>query len=131
MKKLPHSIKVPDFEVLFLLQSIKDSRFAEPLHNGTDGLSFQDKWDYATLVGMLLYLSNNSRSDITYAINQCARFAHDPNDNHAKGIKRIIRCLKEAQTQGMTICPTMQYTNDRYVGVDFGRLWGSEDEKNY
>ena len=43
---------------------------------------------------MLLYLSNNSRPDIQFAVHQCARFNHSPRNSHAKAVKQIIRYLK-------------------------------------
>ena len=81
-------------------------------------------------MGILLYLSNNSRPDIAYAVNQCARFTHNPRDSHATGIKRIIRYLKYTATQGMTISPSSQYTVDCYVDADFGGLWSIEDDQD-
>ena len=58
---------------------------------------------------MLLFLSNNTRPDIAYAVSQVARFTHNSKDSHAKGIKRIIRYLKGTSKQGMTISPSNQY----------------------
>ena len=106
---------------------VKTPALTVPLHKDTEGEPFQEEWDYATVVGMLLYLSNNTRPDITYAVNQCARFTHNPKDSHAKGIKRIIRYLKHTADKGMTISPTDQYTVHCYVDADFGGLWGTED----
>ena len=77
-----------------------------PLHKDEDGELFRESWDYATVVGMLLFLSNNTRPDIAYAVSQVARFTHNPKESHAKGIKRIIRYLKGTSTEGMTISPS-------------------------
>ena len=32
----------------------------------------QKDWNYASMVGMLLYVSNNTRPDITFAVSQVA-----------------------------------------------------------
>ena len=37
-----------------------------------------ETWNYASVVGMLMYLSLNSCPNITFAVNQCARFMHKP-----------------------------------------------------
>ena len=34
-----------------------------------EGGSFKEKWDYTTIVGMLMFLSTNSRQDIAHAVN--------------------------------------------------------------
>ena len=49
-----------------------------------------EDWEYATIVGMLMYLAQNSRPDIAYAVHQCARFTHAPRKSHVVGIKIII-----------------------------------------
>ena len=40
-----------------------------PLCADKEGESFKDKWNYATIVGMLMVLSTNSRPDISYDVN--------------------------------------------------------------
>ena len=34
-----------------------------------DGLIFSETWDYATIMGMLMYLANNSRPNIAFAVH--------------------------------------------------------------
>ena len=53
----------------------------------------KEGFEYASVVGMLLYLANNTRPDIAFAVHQCARFTHAPRLSHAKALKRIIRYL--------------------------------------
>ena len=33
------------------------------------------RWNYASVVGMLMYLASNSRPDIAFAVHQCARLS--------------------------------------------------------
>jgi hypothetical protein len=35
-------------------------------------------YSYSSIVGMLQYVRNHSRPDITFALSQCARFVHNP-----------------------------------------------------
>jgi len=41
-----------------------------PLGMDTNGKRFDATWEYATAIGMLLYLSSNSHLDIQYAVHQ-------------------------------------------------------------
>ena len=40
-----------------------------PLAIDKDGDVFEEDWEYATIVGMLMYLAQNSRPDIVYAVH--------------------------------------------------------------
>ena len=58
-----------------------------PLGTDAKGHGFQGDWDYARVVGMLLYLASNSRPDIQFAVHQCARFTHNPKVSHGDAVK--------------------------------------------
>jgi hypothetical protein len=91
---------------------------------------FNEDWDYASIVGMLMYLANNSRPDIAYAVHQCARFTHCQRNSHSVAIKRILRYLQGTKTNGMFIEPSQKLQVDCYVDADFAGLWGVEDDQN-
>ena len=101
-----------------------------PLFIDTDGNPFKETWDYATVIGMLMFLSTNSRPDIAYAVHQCARFTHCPRESHAKGVKRILRYLKGTKTGGMKLEPSGKLNVDCYVDADFVGLWKVEDDQD-
>lgn len=102
----------------------------EALGSDKDGEPMSEKWKYSTVVGMLLYLSGNTRPDITFAVHQCARYSHCPKQSHAKAVKRIIRYLKGTKDKGMTFSPTSEYLVDCYVDADFAGLWGIEYDQD-
>jgi len=94
------------------------------------GEKFDESWEYPSIIGMLLYLSGNSRPDIAYAVNQCARFTHNPRKSHAIAVKRILRYLKGTMDQGLILKPHPNFKIDCYVDADFAGLWGNEDDKD-
>eukprot|EP00957_Ditylum_brightwellii_P162226 12352765-Ditylum_brightwellii.AAC.1 len=47
----------------------------------------QELWNYASVVGMLMYLSSNSRPEIAFAVYQYARSTHGT--KHEKAILQI------------------------------------------
>ena len=60
-----------------------------------DPARYQNKWSYASVVGMMMYLASNSQPEIQFAVHQCARFTHNFNSTHEDAILRICRYLKE------------------------------------
>jgi hypothetical protein len=98
----------------------------KPLIKDSDGDPMDETWNYRSVVGMLLYLSNNSRPDIAFAVHQCARFSHAPRKSHATAIKTIVRYLSATRDKGMVMRPTGNLKLDCYCDADFAGLWGSE-----
>jgi len=88
----------------------------------------KETWSYHSVVGMLLYLSNNTRPDITFAIRQVARFVHNPKQSHATAVKMIVRYLVRTKDQGIIITPTGSLDIDGYADADFVGLFGSEPD---
>ena len=86
---------------------VSTSAITTPLGQDKDGKSFSEDCEYASIVGMLMYLAKNTRPDIAFAVHQCARFTHNPKHSHSVGIKRIIMYLQG--TQGTQCMRTMNH----------------------
>ena len=96
---------------------------AKPLMKDKNGQPCAETWSYPSVIGMLMYLATNSRPDIAFAVNQCARFTHNPKRTHETAIKRIVRYLKATKDKGMVIDPTGILNLDLYADADFAGLW--------
>jgi hypothetical protein len=98
---------------------------------GTDllGAPVTGKFEYASAVGMLMYLSSNSRPDIQFAVHQCARFTHFPKKSHEDAICRICRYLQGTKNNGLRFKPDGMNL-DCYVDADFAGLYNIEDEQD-
>jgi len=99
----------------------------KPLGKDVNGPPMKEEWNFASVVGMFLYLSGNSRPDIAFAVNQAARFTHSPKQSHAQALKRIARYLQGTKDRGLTFKPSKEWKVDAYSDADFCGLWGSED----
>ena len=106
--------------------SVPTPRSSVPLSIDTEGDIFDEDWEYATIVGMLMYLAQNSRPDIAYAVHQCARFTHAPRKSHVVGIKKILRYLQGTKDKGLILNPSNKLQVDCYVDADFAGLWNVE-----
>ena len=86
----------------------------------------QADWNYASVVGMLLYVSNNTRPDITFAVSQVARFTANPKKSHATAVKTIVRYLIRTRMKGLIVKPDGTYDLDTWVDADFAGLYTQE-----
>ena len=102
----------------------------EPLGTDANGEPFDEEWSYPAAVGMLLYISSNSRPDIQFAVHQVARFSHCPKKSHAQAIKRIIRYLIGTREHGIKLEPDLTKGLDCWCDADFAGLWGYEDDQD-
>jgi hypothetical protein len=87
-------------------------------------------FSYPSVLGMMGYLQANSRLDISFAVAQCARFAHSPKRMHEQALERIGQYLKGTMDEGMILNPkSMEFglAIDVYVDADFAGGWGFED----
>jgi hypothetical protein len=97
-----------------------------PLGTDADGPAFDRSFDYASIVGMMMYLSSNSRPDIQFAVHQCARFTHNPKHSHGDAILRICRYLQGTKDRGLRFKPTTDLKLDCYCDADFAGLYNVE-----
>ena len=90
-----------------------------PLGSDADGEDYDNvEWNYASIVGMLLYVSNNTRPDITYAVSQVARFTAKPKMSHVKAVKTIVRYLKKDTNKGIFVRPDGTHSMKCWVDAD-------------
>ena len=101
-----------------------------PLGKNEDDQPMQEVWSYRGIVGMLLYLSTNTRPDIAYAVSQVARFSAEPKKSHATAVKTILRYLKKTSDKGTQVKPTKHLHLDLYVDADFAGLFKFENDRD-
>ena len=76
-------------------------------HNTVDASSSQDDlkelraFPYRRALGLLMYLSNTSRPDITHAVILLTRFVERPGCSHVRAVKQILRYLSGTRQHGL------------------------------
>jgi Reverse transcriptase (RNA-dependent DNA polymerase) len=98
-----------------------------PLVKDNNGLPINGTYNYSSVVGMLQYLQNHNRPNITYAVSQCARFVHSPWWSQENAIIRICQYLRGTSDKGMIFRPSDTLSVDCYVHANFAGLWLHED----
>jgi hypothetical protein len=88
-----------------------------------DGKPMHEEWNYRSIVGMLLYLSINTRPGIAFAISQVIRFSHNPKKSHATAVKMIVRYLSCSYDKGTIVTPTGTLDMDTYCNANVAGLY--------
>jgi histone deacetylase 1/2 len=101
-----------------------------PLGTNADGPRRKETWHYASVIGMLMYLSSNAHPEIQFSVHQCARFTHCPRASHEEAVKHICRYLQGAKDEGLRFKPTDDLQLDCYVDADFAGLWNYESDQD-
>ena len=101
-----------------------------PVGSDKGGEPFDEDWSYPAAVGMLLYISSNTRPDIQYAVHQVARHSHSPKKSHGQALKRIVRYLIGTADQGIICTPDLNEGLNCYVDADFAGQFGYEDDQD-
>jgi len=94
-----------------------------------DGQPASGNVNYASVIGMLLYLGH-SRPDIAFATHQCARYTFAPKQSHEDALKRIGRYLKGTLENGLILNPSDELKIDCYPDADFAGLWNRDEKQD-
>ncbi len=100
------------------------------LHRDLDGKPRKYMWKYRTAVGMLSYLQNTSRPEISMVVHQTARFSNNPMLSHEKSIMRIGRYLLNMRKHGIIYKPDKSKGLECYVDANFAGGWSQANAKN-
>ena len=76
---------------------------------------------YAEAVGSLLYLSNGTRPDLSFAVNKASRYLQKPTKLHWNAVKRILKYLKRTLDYGLMIEADINSHLQVYSDADFAR----------
>ena len=85
----------------------------------------EDNRRYMEILGSLLYVANNSRPDISYAVSELAKKANSPSPSDWKALKRVMRYLRGTINHGIVFGggradnenpPIVAYVDANYAG---------------
>ena len=87
-----------------------------------------EPWDYAAALGLMTYLSIQTRPDIAVAVNILARYSSNPHAEHTAALKHLARYLQGTRHFGLIMrCDMNGSSLDCYVDADFASMFGHED----
>jgi hypothetical protein len=94
-----------------------------------DGPPTSGQVNYASMIGMLLYLGH-SHPNIAFATHQCAPYTFAPKQSHKNSLRRIGRYLKGTLDKGLILTPSDDLKIDCCPDANFAGLWNRKDEND-
>ena len=88
------------------------------------------KWNYPSIIWILLYLSDNTRQYITFSVIQVTRFINKPKKSHSKAVEMILHYLKRTSNKSLIVKPDRTYNLNIWVDTDFSWLYGRDPGDN-
>jgi hypothetical protein len=89
----------------------------------SDSQSFDNSFNYRSVIGKLNYLEKATRSDISYAVHQCAQFVSDPKVEHGEAVRWLGRYLKATRDKGTIMRPIPGKDLEVFVDASFCGDW--------
>ena len=91
------------------------------MEKSTEVSTKEDINNYQQQVGSLIYLAINTRPDISFAVNRCARYMANPNQSHFRALDRIWKYLCQYPDFGLYYdCQTINESILGYTDADWG-----------
>jgi hypothetical protein len=88
---------------------------------------FDNSFNYRSLIGKLNYLEKATRSDIAYAVHQCARFVSDPKKEHGDAVRWLGRYLLGTRDKGTIMQPMTDKDLEVFVDASFCGDWDPKE----
>jgi hypothetical protein len=83
---------------------------------------------YLSAIGALMYLANQTRPEISFAVSLLAQHSAQPTIKHSNGIKRIFRYLHGTVDMGLYFLEDMKYELIGFAHA--GYLFDPDDAKS-
>ena len=98
------------------------------LVNNQDGVPPSCILNYSSIVGIMIYLSGDTRPEIDFAVNFCAMYMFCSKHSHGEVLKLIGRYLKLTRDCGLILNPNRDlFKIYGYPDADFSGIYGNEN----
>ena len=81
------------------------------------------KWNYSSTVGCLSYIQGMVCPDITFPVQQCARFCHLSSRDHEEAVKLVCRYLLRTCDKGLILRPKKTKGLQCYIDAYWAGAW--------
>jgi hypothetical protein len=99
----------------------------EPNPDGSEGNRSNS---FARLLGELQFLANNTRPDISFAVNRLAAYTANPSLQHVTTLKRILRYLAGTKNLGITYSKNLNENSNIFHGFADAAFANHDDLKS-
>ena len=127
----PHLIEQILGDLRMLDESVKPrstpAASSKVLTRHSQSPNFDGSFNYRSVIGKLNYLEKATRSDISFAVHQCARFVSDPKKEHGEAVRWLARYLKGTKDKGTILKPMAGKDLEVFVDASFCGDWCPEE----
>ena len=96
------------------------------LNKSKDSSEFDQSFNCQSVIGKMNYLEKGSRSELAYAIHQCARYSTYPRKKHGDAIRWIGRYLLGTPRDGLILKPGLAKSFEVFVDSNFCGNWNKQ-----
>jgi len=127
----PHLIEQILGDLRMLDESVKPrstpAASSKVLTRHSQSPDFDGSFNYRSVIGKLNYLEKATRSDISFAVHQCARFVSEPKREHGEAVRWLARYLKGTKDKGTILRPIEGKDLEVFVDASFCGDWCPEE----
>ncbi len=127
----PHLIEQILGDLRMLDESVKPrctpAASSKVLTRHSQSPEFDGSFNYRSVIGKLNYLKKATRSDISFAVHQCARFVSEPKREHGEAVRWLARYLKGTKDKGTILKPIEGKDLEVFVDASFCGDWCPEE----
>ena len=106
-------------------------RLSTILKKSKDSPDFERSFDYQSVIGKMNYIEKGSRSELAYAIHQCARYSTSPFKEHGDAVRWIGWYLLGTPREGLILKPDLARSFEVFVDSDFCGKWQKQYARNF
>ena len=116
-------------ESVVLYEGLPKGKFtsseSKPLVKDDNGEPASGMFGYISVSGMILYHYVDTRSDVSLAVNSCARYVFIPKRSHELPLNRVEPYLKQTKDFGLVLNPNAHVCKlDTYPDANFFGMYG-------
>ena len=74
-----------------------------------------DEWSYRSVIGSVMFMANQLRPDVSFAVHHLAKFTSYPGPEHHRALVRVVKYLYHTRNKKLTLGSRTRIKQSRQV----------------